>query len=142
MGGGESSHSDFSHPFFLPLTPLSPCLSVPHGFPTVRLPQRALPQVFGSFDQLTLHSTQIASSFSLRKGKFSVTIYFPLITTLSNLISSSFPKICRILFTLQPHCFILASVWLCEWIIFCAQCMHHIYIYMHKKYTTPPFETN
>lgn len=137
MGEGESSHSDFSHPFFLSLTPVSPCLSVPHGFPTVRLPQRALPQFFGSFDQLTLHSTQIASSFSLRKGKFSVTIYFPLITTLSNLISFFFPKIYRIVFTLQPHCCILASLWLCEWIIFCTQCMHYIYIYIYAEKYTP-----
>lgn len=137
MGEGESSHSHFSHPFFLPLTPGSPCLSVPHGFPTVKLPQRALPQFFSSFDQLTLYSTQTANSFSLTKGNFSVTIYFPLITTLSNFIASFFPKICRILFTLQPHCCILASVWLCEWIIFCIQCMHHMY--MQKN--TPLFET-
>lgn len=100
MGEGESSYSDFSNPFLLPLTPGSPCLSVPHGFPAVKLPQRAQPHFFGSFDQLTLYSTQIANSFSLTKGNFSATIYFPLITTLSNLISSFFPKTCRILFTL------------------------------------------
>lgn len=67
---------------FIPPSPsMSPCLSVPCCSPTVKLPTD--PSLEGQllvyFGHLTLYSTQVANTFSFRKGKFSATIYFPLI---------------------------------------------------------------
>lgn len=113
---------------------VSPCLSLPCCSPTVK-PPPPQPQLFGNFDQSALFSTQIANAFSFRKGHFSVTICFPLSTTLSNLISSFFQKSLRAAALLLYPClkYLISHsgqslAITCGWIILYTQCM---FTYIH-----------
>lgn len=133
MGEEEGSWS-FPILSSLLFPPVSPCLSLPCCSPTIKPPPPQA-QLFGSFGHLTLYSTQIANAFSFRKGHFSVTICFPLTTTLSNLISSFFQKSLHAPALLLYPClkYLISHsgqslAITCEWIILYTQCM---FTYIH-----------
>lgn len=140
MGKGKGSCSDLAHPFS------SFCLPLPSSGP--------LPQLFGSFDYLTLYGTRVANAFCFRMRNFPAVIFCPLSITSSNHISSFCPKNHRILFTPQHHCRSFASkdfvshseqsmAVACEWVILYTQdmCIYlHIYIPLTKtniKFSKP-----